>query len=67
MGAPYRLRLLTLKGNRNSVISILIGHVYGRWHIIRGVSHRGKHSYYAPRMDRWCGLTPLLLDPTRLG
>ena len=35
-GAFYRLGLLTLKGNRNGIISILVGHVHGGRRIIGG-------------------------------
>ena len=33
-GASHRLGLLTL--NRNDMISVLVGHVHGRWRIIGG-------------------------------
>ena len=36
MGASYRPGLLTLKGNGNDMISILVGHVHGGWCIIGG-------------------------------
>ena len=35
-GASYRLGLLTLKGNGNNMINVLVGHVHGGWRIIGG-------------------------------
>jgi len=62
-GAPYRLGLLALKGNGNGVASVLVGHVHGVQCIIEGVSHRGKHSYYAPCVNCRCWPRPLLPVP----
>jgi len=50
-GASFRLGLLTLKGNGNGMINVLVRHVLDGRHIIGWVSHRGKHSYYTPCVD----------------